>query len=118
MIENVLDFFLLSLASFRMTRLIVFDSITEFFRAPFFEEEEEINKQGETEIYIVPKKNGIRGFIGRLLSCYWCTGIWVSMIFYGLYLFIPGFFGPVLVVLAVAGLAALIETAVHHMIQE
>ncbi|RFU69231.1 DUF1360 domain-containing protein [Peribacillus saganii] len=101
-----------------MTRLIVFDTITEFIRAPFFEDEQEINEQGQTEIYIVPKKSGITGFIGQLLSCYWCTGVWVSMIFYGLYLYFPGISGPVLVVLAVAGLAALLETVVQHMVQD
>ncbi|GAE93478.1 hypothetical protein JCM21714_2563 [Gracilibacillus boraciitolerans JCM 21714] len=35
-----LSFVLLSLATFRLTRLIIYDKITAFIRAPFFEMEE------------------------------------------------------------------------------
>ncbi|MFB6465361.1 DUF1360 domain-containing protein [Cytobacillus sp. Hz8] len=109
----MLDFILLALASFRLTRLIVYDKITAFLRAPFFDEMEEENESGEKEIYFVPKKTPIRGFIGELLGCYWCTGIWSAMILYSGFLFWPTILGPVLVVLAVAGLAAIVETIIQ-----
>lgn len=108
---------ILSLASFRLTRLLVFDKITEFIRVPFFEEINEINEVGETEIYYIPKQTGIKKFIGELLSCYWCTGIWASacivMLAY-LNLFI---FTPLILILAVAGFASLLELFVQHFIQ-
>ena len=69
----------LGLAVFRLTRLIVFDKIMEPFRRPFFTEIEEKDEQGKVEIYLIPKEKGIRSWIGELLSCYWCTGFWVSL---------------------------------------
>lgn len=111
-----MELFLISLASFRLTRLLVFDKITEFIRSPFFEEEVEINSEGEEEIYYVPKEGLFRNFFGELLSCFWCTGIWVSLgvcIFYFLW---PPYAVPVLIVFAVAGLAAIIEVIVQRML--
>ena len=118
MIDHALDFIILALASFRLTRLIVFDKITAFLRKPFFEEIEEKNEAGEVEIYIVPKKTGLKSWIGELLSCYWCTGIWVAIFIVLTYSFIPVWFGIVIVILAVSGLAALIELVVQRFISE
>lgn len=118
MINNALDLILLSLASFRLTRLIVFDKITSFIRKPFFQEEEEKNEKGEIEIYIVPKKSGFKGWVGELLSCYWCTGVWITIFIVCISYFIPYWSGPLIVVLAVAGLASLLETIVQFFIRE
>lgn len=118
MIDQPLEFILLSLASFRLTRLIVYDKITAFLRKPFFDEVEEKNEKGEVEIYIIPKKSGIKGWIGELLSCYWCTGIWSAIIIVAALFFFPYWSNPVIVVLAVAGLASLIETIVQRLLVE
>lgn len=107
---------MLGLASFRLTRLIVFDKITSFLRAPFFNEIEETNEAGEIEIYLIPKEKGLKGWIGQLLSCYWCTGIWVSLFIgyvYTLELPIGEFF---IIILAIAAIGSLIETIVLHLI--
>lgn len=105
-------FCLVALAAFRLTRLFVFDKITEFIRRPFFNEvEEEID--GETEVFIVPKETGIRKWIGELLSCYWCTGIWVSIFLILLYYYTPNVAEPIIIVLAVAAVAAMIETVIN-----
>lgn len=103
----------LGFAIFRLTHLIVFDKITEFIRSPFFDEVVEEENGGE-EIYLIPKTEGLKGFVGNLLSCYWCTGIWVSVFLYGGYLWIPFIFGPFITLLAVAGVAAVIEAAVQN----
>ncbi|MEH7255563.1 DUF1360 domain-containing protein, partial [Neobacillus niacini] len=42
---DLFTFILLALASFRLTRLIVFDKITEFIRQPFFDEIKEENEE-------------------------------------------------------------------------
>lgn len=118
MIDHTLDFILLSLASFRLTRLIVYDKITAFLRKPFFDEIEEKNEKGEAEIYIIPKKSGIKGWIGELLSCYWCTGVWSAMIIVVASFLFPYWSNPVIVVLAVAGLASFVETIVQHLLVE
>ncbi|GLB58935.1 DUF1360 domain-containing protein [Cytobacillus sp. NCCP-133] len=108
-----MELVILSLASFRLTRLIVFDKISEFIRSPFIEEVEEKNEEGEAEIYLVVKEGRIRSFFGELLSCYWCTGVWSAVLLCSLYFLLKEWAVPVLLVLAVAGFAAIIETIVQ-----
>ncbi|MGG0719060.1 DUF1360 domain-containing protein [Robertmurraya massiliosenegalensis] len=114
MLISWMEFIVISLASFRLTRLIVFDKITEFIRSPFFVEEVEVNENGEEEVYYVPKSGGFTHFIGELLSCYWCTGIWSAAGLCLFYLQLPAFATPFLLILAVAGIAAIIETIIQH----
>ncbi|MEH7493400.1 DUF1360 domain-containing protein [Neobacillus niacini] len=110
---DLLSFTILALASFRLTRLIVFDKITEFLRDPFFDEIEEENEVGTIEVYYLPKATPIKKFIGELLSCYWCTGVWVSSALVVGYLLIPVVFVPIILIFAVAGLAAILESIVQ-----
>lgn len=107
------DLIALGLAIFRLTHLVVFDKITEFLRAPFFDEYVEVEENGEEAIYLSPKKGGLTGFIGELLSCYWCTGIWVSIFLYGGSILFPLYFTPLITLLAVAGIAAILEALVQ-----
>lgn len=110
---DLLTFIILGLACFRLTRLIVFDKITEFIRKPFFDEIEEENEDGIVELYYLPKSTPIKKFIGELLSCYWCTGVWISAAVITGYLFLPALFVPIILVFAVAGLAAIVESVVQ-----
>ncbi|MEH7115496.1 DUF1360 domain-containing protein [Neobacillus niacini] len=110
---DLLNFTILALACFRLTRLIVFDKITEFLRNPFFDEIEEENEDGTFEIYYEPKNTPVRKFIGELLSCYWCTGVWISVAVVAGYLILPTIFVPIILVFAVAGLAAIIESIIQ-----
>lgn len=111
-----MEIVIISLASFRLTRLIVFDKITEFLRAPFFEEEIEMNNEGEEEIFYVPKKGILTHFFGELLSCYWCTGVWSTLGICIFYFMWPIYATPILIVLAIAGVAAIIETVVQRLL--
>lgn len=110
---DLLNFIIVTLACFRLTRLFVFDKITEFLRAPFFDEIEEENEEGTKEVYYLPKQTPIKKFIGELLSCYWCTGVWVSAALVIGYLFLPAIFVPIILVFAVAGLAAIVESLIQ-----
>ncbi|MBM7586549.1 hypothetical protein JOC86_003101 [Bacillus pakistanensis] len=112
---TIFQFLVICLASFRLTHLIVFDKITEFLRAPFFEELREKAENGEEEVYLIPKSGGITGFIGDLLSCYWCTGVWSATGLYLLFIFFPIVAGPIITILAVAGMAAVIEVVVQKL---
>jgi hypothetical protein len=99
---TLMDFIILTLASFRLTRLFVYDRIFQSLRNPFFDEFEE---DGET--YLQPN-----GFIGELLSCHWCTGFWCAVV-----VCIPYFLfgmGLITLIFAVAGLASLIQWAIDH----
>ena len=103
---------LLGLASFRLTRLIVFDKITEPLRRPFFKEIEEKGEDGMAEIYLVPREKGLSGWVGQLLSCFWCVGVWSSLFLVILYLE-HVFIGHVLIlVLAVAAVGSIIEVII------
>ncbi|MGE7761033.1 DUF1360 domain-containing protein [Peribacillus sp. NPDC097895] len=105
-------FLILGLASFRLTRLIVFDKIMEPLRRPFFNEIEEKNEAGDVEIYLLPKERGLLGWGGQLLSCFWCVGVWVSLFLVFLYLN-RWFLGDVLIlILAVAAVGAIIEVTI------
>ncbi len=105
-----LEFIIFSTAVFRLTRLLVYDQITEWIRSPFIEEYEEKNNEGETEVYLRPKSGGVRGWFGNLLSCYWCTGIWMAIGLFVIRFYLPVVYKPVVIVLAAAGFAAIVET--------
>jgi hypothetical protein len=115
---TLLNLLLLSLASFRLTRLLVFDKITEFIRYPFFYEIKEKNEYGEIEVYYLPKEKGIKKFFGELLSCYWCTGIWTSIGVVSISLLYPDVSFPFILILAVAGFASIMELIVQYFIEK
>lgn len=115
---TLLNLLILSLASFRLTRLLVFDKITEFLREPFFNEIKEENEFGEFEVYYMPKEEGVKKFLGELLSCYWCTGIWASAGIVGISLLYPIVSYPIIVILAVAGIASILESIVQYFIEK
>lgn len=89
---NWLDLALLVLASFRLTHLIVFDSIMEPVRQRLVR---------------------VR-YAAELISCYWCCGVWVSGALVAGYLLWPSGARIVLAVLAVAGGQALLESLVQR----
>lgn len=101
----------LVLASFRLTHLIVFDEITAFLRRPFLTVTYEETPDGDEIRHVEVKGKGLRASIGSLLSCYWCTGIWAAALIVTLYVFVPESF-LLLLVLAIAGAAAVIETKI------
>jgi len=111
-VDSPFSFVLLCLASFRLTRLIVYDTITNWLRQPFHEWVEEELPDGRKEVFLVLKGNGVRRWFGELLSCYWCTGIWCAAFCYAGITLWPGVFQPLIVLLAIAGGAAIIETVV------
>nr|WP_232243153.1 DUF1360 domain-containing protein [Paenibacillus sp. GSMTC-2017] len=102
----------LILACYRLTRLIVFDDITSFLRKPFLEEQYKTNEDGKIVAVIEEKGGVIRAFFRRLVTCYWCVGIWSSIIVVIAYVIIPSIISPVLLVLAIAGAAGVLESFV------
>ncbi len=112
-IQSWFLFVLFSLAVFRLTRLIVFDTIMAPLRNLFHDEvEEKDEKTGQIETYIVMKGKGFRAWIGELLSCYWCTGVWCTAILLILYALIPTAAEWLILLLAIAGFAGMLETLV------
>lgn len=117
-ISNWLQFTLFSLATFRLTRLLVFDQIMNPFRKIFIEEIEYVDESGNKSIYVKPKSGYIRNFIGELLSCYWCTGIWCSIFFFCLNWWNEQIAEIFITIFAIAGMGAFIETMILRMIRD
>ena len=115
---DIVKIFIIGLAAFRLTRLIVFDKITEFIRNPFYEEKIEIDKDGNEIIFYMVKEKGIKHFFGELLSCHWCTGLWVSIGLVMLDYYIPVVSYFLLMVLSVAGIGSIIETIIGKLNSE
>jgi hypothetical protein len=95
----------------------VYDTITAFLRKPFHELIEETLPDGTTETFLKVKGTGIRYWIGELLSCYWCTGIWSAIVLYIGDMVFPLLFNPLVVILAIAGCAAFVEVIVQKMME-
>ncbi|MDC3417105.1 DUF1360 domain-containing protein [Aquibacillus salsiterrae] len=107
------EFIVLALATFRLTHLIVFDTITGFLRAPFIEVEEEVWEDGIVDEIVHVKGKGVRRFIGELISCYWCTGVWSAIIVYISYYFIPTIAYPIIIILALAAVSSIIHVMIN-----
>jgi len=79
------------LASYRMTRILVFEKIFKYFR--------DMLKRRE-DLYLI-------GTLSSIITCPWCAGVWVTLTIIVFYFLIP--FGVLLVyVLALAGIASIV----------
>lgn len=109
-----LTFVILGIACFRLTHLLVAEENTTFLRSPLVDAVNEPDAAGRWIKLQYPKPSRLRGFLGALISCPWCTGIWVSTAFvvgWGLF---PHVVFPIAVVFAVAGLGIFLEMATQY----
>jgi hypothetical protein len=82
---------LVILATYRMTRILVFEKILKHFRDALKKRE---------NLYVI-------GTIHSMVTCPWCAGVWVTLFIIVFYFLVP--YGPLLVyVLALAGLASMV----------
>lgn len=84
------DFFILALATFRVTRLLVHDLVMDFIRDLF-----------------ASSTHGLGLSMHDLLDCPWCTGAWVSLGIGYIYFLLP-IAWPILFILAIAGIGTLL----------
>lgn len=98
-----MDLTLLSFATFRLARLMVYDKITAFFREQFWDVVEVRGKRTLEK----PLK-GPRRTMADLLSCPWCIGMWSGATVVFFYYLTPYAYFPILF-LAVAGLGSLLQ---------
>ena len=108
---TVTDYVLLSLATWRVTRLFVYDAITKFFREQFWD----IVKAGKGYELEKPKF-GPRRTLADLLSCPWCFSMWAAAMVIFVYLITP--YGVYLVLLlalsAVGAFFQIIANLIGH----
>lgn len=94
---SLFDFILLALVVFRLTHLFVFDAIMNFVRS-FFSRFEK--GPGKT--------------ISNLLSCPWCTSVWMALFVVFFYALTPLMWYPYLII-AVAGVGIFIEVTAYKL---
>jgi hypothetical protein len=97
------DFALMSLATWRLTRLFVYDSITKFFREQFWD----VVKIGKGWALEKPK-TGPRRTMADLLSCVWCFGMWSAAVVIFFYLVTPYAIYPILL-LAISAVGTFLQ---------
>ncbi|MEK7063590.1 MAG: DUF1360 domain-containing protein [Patescibacteria group bacterium] len=86
------EFFLLSLAAFRLTRFVVYDSITKWFR----------------DLFEGAAPHTFRGTVDTLVNCAWCTGLWAALVVTVAYFaWEPGWY--VILILALGGAASFFQ---------
>lgn len=88
---TVKESIIIVLASYRLTRILVFEKIFKYFR--------DVLKRRE-DLYLL-------GTLNSIITCPWCAGVWVTLAIIVFYYLVP--FGSLLVyVLALAGIASLV----------
>ena len=97
------DFALMTLATWRLTRLFVYDAITKFFREQFWD----VVKVGKGYALEKPKV-GPRRTIADLLACPWCFGVWAAAVVIFFYLITPYAVYPVML-LALSAVATFLQ---------
>lgn len=97
---GVFDIAILSLATFRVVRLVVADKIFSFGRSLF-------NNTLSDGTEMKPE-SGFRRAVAELIECPWCVGVWAVLLVIVLYIIAPvGRFFVML--LAIAALGSLIQ---------
>ncbi len=86
------DVLLMTLATWRMTRLFTYDAITKFIRDWF------VDARPET----------LAGTLYTLLTCPWCTGLWFAATAVFFYFATP-YAWPILLILAIAALGSYLQ---------
>lgn len=104
----ILDIILIVLAIQRLTRLLVYDKITRWFRDLFVYKRELISEDGSRWVELIPYGRGIRHTIHDLLQCPWCIGVWASLVVVFAYFMFPWAW-YVIFMLAAAGGASLLQ---------
>jgi len=102
------DMTLLSLGTFKLSRLISKDKVTSFLRAPFTRYE---GPAGPSEVSERPRGQGVQQAVGELLVCPYCIGQWVGTGFLAAYLWRPRAVRAVASVLAIVAGADYLQQA-------
>lgn len=104
---SLFEFVLLSLASFRLTRLVVYDKITAFFREQFYNA-----KTLKKSVILEKPISGPRRTLADLLSCPWCFGMWAGATVVFFYELSPYAYYPILM-LAISGVGTMLQLAAN-----
>lgn len=108
---DFLAFAILALACYRLTHLVVYDNIFAPVRRCFVKRESATDAGGKTIVYTWPRGHGLRRWVGEMMGCPWCAGIWVGAAVTLAYWWRPAATLWVCLFLAIAAVQSLIEAA-------
>ena len=101
---SITDYTLIILATWRLTRLFVYDAVMKWFREQFWE----VKRIGRNEYLLEKPESGPRRTLADLTSCPWCLGAWAGATVTFFYLLTPYALFPV-IILAVSGVATFLQ---------
>lgn len=107
----VFDVVLMVFAAFRITRLLVYDKITRWFRE-LFAVTRRYEEGGRAFVEVRPHASGLRHTVYDLLGCPWCIGFWGALAVSWSYFMFP-FAWYVIFFLALAGAGSLLQVAAN-----
>ncbi len=105
---SLFDFTLIILATFRLTRLFVYDKVTQFVRDWFVRKTVVSEEGGDMVVVRQPYVRGPLRTLHDLLGCPWCFGVWAALAVVFFYYLTP-YAWFVILVLAVAGVATFLQ---------
>lgn len=100
---TVIDYALMTLASWRLIRLFIYDSVTKFVREQFYDA-----KEVKGGVILEKPARGPRRTLADLFSCAWCFGIWTTAFVVFFYMAFPWAVYPV-VFLALSAAASFLQ---------
>lgn len=106
---GVFEFVILSLAAFRLTRMVVYDLIMQWFRDLFSDLEYKQLADGSQETIRNKPTSGPRRTVHELLGCPWCFGLWAAWMVTFLYHLNPELGWFLVLMLAIGGVASLLQ---------
>ncbi len=90
------DIVLMSIATYRLTRILVFDKIFKLFR-------DFLKSRDNLSVFYV---------IREIITCPWCAGVWVALIVTAIYFMVP--FGDIFIILlTISGIASFLVVSVN-----
>jgi len=105
---SLFDATLMALAAFRVTRLMVYDKITRWFRELFVQKKYLVDESGDEYVELIPYESGLLHTLHDLLGCPWCIGFWSSLVIVFCY-FMFTWAWILILFLAVAGVGSLFQ---------
>lgn len=98
---------MLGLATFRFSRLLAYDRVTQVLRLPFVRVGEGYEQLEGTQEE--PKGSGLQRSLGQLLNCSWCASVWAGTFNVGIYALFPPIGRLWNLVLMASGIAELLD---------
>ncbi len=93
---GIFDFAVISLATYRMTRLVVYDRLLKLFR----------------DIIKSLSGTGFGDSLKSIITCPWCAGVWISLFNVFIFFVVP-YGNMFLYIMAIAGIATFLQLLVN-----